>query len=471
MAGIGFELRRLGNRGDLTGAFASIGYGAVVAAGPWLLTIIALGMIGLISGAFISTNILASFRVTIVYAFAISLIVTAPTAIVCTRLLSDALYLRAPGDSTTILIGGLLGASISNAIVTALLYFVVFMLPMDLAFPAIVTTVLVSMLWIAITYCGATYDHVSIGIAFLLGIIFSLLGSLITAAHISTAPSMVWGYNLGLTITLFFLLGRIFKTYPFRVQTFSLMLRKIHAGTKRYWLIAMGAFLGALGLWIDKWIVWSSHFGQVTIEGLPHSPSYDSAMFIAYISIVPSLAAFVIYLETDFFEHYARYMNNTLGHATLAKIEEAGEQLRIATIRTINNIILLQVSLCAFLIVFAPPLIDLLDMRYSQIGIFRLGIAATVFHFIFLTCSAIILFLDLRQTYFTFQLIFLILSACLTSFFLTLGPTYLGYGYLVTCCICGTIAYIVMTTCLRRINYYIFVASIPKNRKAQGEAF
>jgi uncharacterized membrane protein len=471
MAGIGFELQRLGERGDLTGRITSFGYGAVVAAGPWLLTIVSLAIIGVVSSTFISANILASFRIIVVYAFANSLIVTAPTAIICARLLSDALYKKVPQASTTILICGLMVASISNGIIIAPIYFGVFALPLDLALPSVVSTILISMLWIAIIYCGATYDHIGIGVAFLLGVIFGLVGALVPAAQIGTAASMVWGYNLGLTATLFILLGRILRTFPFRVPKLAGAMIRFLSGANQYWIIAAGALIGALGLWIDKLIVWSSRFGQVTVEGLPHSPDYDGAMFIAYISIVPSLAAFVIYLETGFFENYVRYISNVLGHGTLARIEQSGERLGKETIRTINNIILLQVSLCAFLVVFAPVIIDLLGMRYSQIGILKFGIAATVFHFIFLACSAIILFLDLRTTYFTLQILFFTLNATMTIFSLMLGPAYLGYGYLVACCISGAIAYIVMTSSLRRIDYHTFVASIPKNRRGQNQAF
>lgn len=256
----------------------------------------------------------------------------------------------------------------------------------------------------------------------------------------------------------------------FRVPNLSGAVAQFLDGANKYWIIAAGAFIGALGLWIDKWIVWSSYFGQVTVDGLPHSPDYDGAMFIAYISIVPSLAAFVIYLETGFFDNYVRYISNVLGHSTLSRIEQSGERLGRETVRTINNIILLQVSLCAFFVIFAPHIIEILGMRYSQIGILKFGISSTVFHFIFLACSAIILFMDLRMTYFCLQFLFLILSASLTVFSLMLGPTYLGYGYLVACCISGTIAYVVMTSCLRRIDYQTFVASILKNRRGQNPA-
>lgn len=464
MAGIGFELQRLDARDNITGRIASLGYGAFVAAGPWLMTIIGLGLIGLISSGILDTVTIASFRAVIIYAFANSLIVSAPVAMVCARLLSDALYEKRPEYAMTILVGGLLLAGASTAAATAWLYTFVFSVPAEMALAGVVASVLVAFLWIAIMYCGAIYDHAGIGLAFLAGTLGSLVGALVMAAHAGTPASMVWGYAAGLAITLFGLLSRIIATFPFRVRRLRLALGGVLAGLGRYSVLALGAFVGALGIWIDKWIVWSSAYGEITAEGLPHSPIYDSAMFVAYLAIVPSLAFFLVHLETRFFENYVRYFSDLQGHATLAKIEKSGEKLGRETLATIHGVILMQFGLCAFMAVFAPLIVDALGMQFRQIGILRFGVAGTLFHFIFLACSSVVLFLDLRGTYLGLQALFLALNAVMTLLTVMLGVQYLGYGYLVACCISGVVAYMVMIAALKRIDFYTFVASIPRNR-------
>jgi uncharacterized membrane protein len=284
------------------------------------------------------------------------------------------------------------------------------------------------------------------------------------AFKVGTPAAMVWGYNAGLAVTLFGLLARIIATFPFRLDRFSAAVHAIYFGLKRYRMLALGGLAGAIGVWIDKWVVWSSSYGDTTLEGLPHSPIYDSAMFVAYLAIVPSLAFFVVHLETRFFENYVRYCSDLQQHATLAKIERSAERLGHETLATIRSVILLQLGLCGFVIVFVPMIVDVLGMQYRQTGILRFGVAGTLFHFVFLACSAVVLFLDLRRTYFALQALFLALSAVATAATVMLGAPYLGYGYLVACAISGIVAYSVMANVLKRLNFYTFVASIPKNR-------
>ena len=45
MAGIGFELRRLSQQQTLSALLGAFGHAAVIAAGPWLFTIISLATI------------------------------------------------------------------------------------------------------------------------------------------------------------------------------------------------------------------------------------------------------------------------------------------------------------------------------------------------------------------------------------------------------------------------------------------
>lgn len=51
-----------------------------------------------------------------------------------------------------------------------------------------------------------------------------------------------------------------------------------------------------------------------------HFP-YDSAMFFAYITIVPALALFLVRVETEFYTEYKAYFGGILAKDPLAKIE------------------------------------------------------------------------------------------------------------------------------------------------------
>ena len=78
MAGIGFQLRKLSREDTLSSVIAAVGHAAVIAAGPWLFTILSLAGITLTTERIAGLETLAAFRIVIIYVFAISLVLTAP---------------------------------------------------------------------------------------------------------------------------------------------------------------------------------------------------------------------------------------------------------------------------------------------------------------------------------------------------------------------------------------------------------
>jgi uncharacterized membrane protein len=52
--------------------------------------------------------------------------------------------------------------------------------------------------------------------------------------------------------------------------------------------------------------MWMAPQREALSIGLISFPDYESSMFLAYRSVVPSLAAFILSIETGFFEKYTR---------------------------------------------------------------------------------------------------------------------------------------------------------------------
>ena len=116
MAGIGFELRKLSQRQSISAIVGAFGHAAVIAAGPWLFTILSLASITLVTEQVAGLATLANFRAVIIYAFAVSLVLTAPVTMVATRLVADALWLRKPERVRQLLFGSY---SVAIALVSA----------------------------------------------------------------------------------------------------------------------------------------------------------------------------------------------------------------------------------------------------------------------------------------------------------------------------------------------------------------
>jgi uncharacterized membrane protein len=276
--------------------------------------------------------------------------------------------------------------------------------------------------------------------------------------------TMLWGFNIGLGATLFGLLARIIATFPFAVRDISTPARALARAAVGYWPIALGGLFGAIGAWVDKWIVWLSPYGTQIQNGLLHAPLYDSAMFVSYLVVIPAYAAFVVHLEVKFFRNYRLFYSSILEHATLAQIRAHGRRLRDETIASLSGITVPQLAVCALVAVSAPAVVDALDMQFRQVGTLRLGLIGAAFQFLFITCSSLTLYFDRRMVFLALQAVFLVLNATLTWALLPLGPTYLGLGFLAASTISALIAYLALVRTLYRLDYLTFIANNPAVR-------
>lgn len=460
MAGIGFQLRKLSRQDTLSSVVAAAGHAAVIAAGPWLFTILSLATITLTAERVTGLQTLATFRIVIIYAFAASLVLTAPITMIATRLVADALWLKQPERIPTLLLGafalalGLLGTGIAILIAC-------FQPPVATALVLAASTMLVGLIWVVLSFCGAVRDYRGVTLAFLYGLIISVAASITAAVMGYGATVITWGFLSGLCVTFFGLTWRVLATFPQPVTDPLAGLRAIVAGYDAYWRLALGALLGTLAVWIDKWIFWFSVEGERLGVGLYHAPLYDSAMFIASLGIIPALSAFVLRLETDFFERYQQYYATIASHGTYQQIDGARERMHVYTLDNLTLISVLQIGICAVMILTAPIVIGSLGLQFRQISILRYGALGAVFQFVFIACSAMLLFFDRRRMYLAMQVLLLALVAGLTLLSLRLGPEFYGVGYFLACLIGGFVAYLIADRTFANLNFLTFIGNNP----------
>lgn len=460
MAGIGFQLRKLSKADSLTSVVSSVGHASVIAAGPWLFTIFALATITMTSEPVAGLATLATFRVVIIYSFAASLVLTAPITIVATRRVADALWQKRPEEVRPLLFGALM-LSLPVVLVGGGILAAYFHLEPALAIALIATSSLVALIWVILSFCGAVRDYKGVTNSFLAGLILSLLATVTASLLGFGAAGMVWGFAAGLSITFFGMTHRVLATFPQSMTNPFSGAQAIIKGLSRYWHLALGALLGTTAVWIDKWLFWFSPAGESVDGGLVHAPLYDSAMFIASLVIIPSLAAFVMKLETEFFERYQKYYATIGSHGTLGQIEEARERLTRYTLDNLALITVAQVGICAILVLTAPLIIDALGLQFQQVAILRYGALGAVFQFIFIACTSMLLFFDRRKLYLGLQAMFLALNVSLTLLSIYLGENFYGVGYFAACLISAFVAYRLADITFENLNFLTFIGNNP----------
>ena len=468
MAGIGFALRALSRQETLSAVAKASGHAAVIAAGPWLFTIASLAAITAASERISGYDALATFRAVIIYAFATSLVLSAPVTIVATRLLADHLWRRQTDGIRPLLIASMAAAAVIVGI-GVLLLALYFHVPMNLAVALFATASIVAMIWIATAFCGAIRDYTGITLSFIAGLIIAVCGSTAASMLGLGAAGMVWGFAFGLTVTLLGLAFRVLATFPARStlgspQGLSRPLSgflTLFKGFPPYVYLAVGAFFGTAGVWVDKWVFWFSLEGQSVDGGLIHAPLYDSAMFIASLVIIPALAQFVIRLETDFFERYQNYYGTIQGHGTIDQIERARVDLQRNAFESLSLITVAHVAIAAVMVLAAPAIIESLNLQFRQIAILRYGALGSVFHFIFIAATSMVVFFDRRKWYCALQILFFVLNMTLTMLTIGGGEDYYGVGYFAAAVVSAAAALVVAESTLVRLNYLTFIGNNP----------
>jgi uncharacterized membrane protein len=465
MAGIGFQLRALSRQETLSSVVAAAGHAAVIAAGPWLFTILALASITMLTEEIAGRDTVATFRIVVIYAFAVSLVLTAPVTIIATRRVADALWLKRPQDVPPLLFGAFAWAMIAAGAGVAALC-LMFKPPAPIAIALAAMSLLVALIWVALCFCGAVRDYRGVTVSFLVGLVVALIGSVAAATADYGSTGMAAGFMLGLALTFLGLTVRILRTFPQPVTSPLGGFLELWYGAGLYWHLAAGALLGTAGVWVDKWVFWGSSVGERVPAGFIHAPLYDSAMFLSSLVIIPSLAAFVTKLETDFFDRYQHYFATIRSHGTIGMIEAARVRLAQYTLDNLSLITVSQAGICAVLILGAPAIVEVLNLQFRQIAILRYGALGAVFQFVFLAATSILLFFDRRRLYLGLQLLFFTLNLVLTLATIAISEDYYGVGYFLACLLSSFAALVLADRTFTNLNFLTFIGNNPTIRQS-----
>jgi polysaccharide biosynthesis protein PelG len=456
MAGIGFALRRLAQRGSLSAVVQGYGHAAFVTAGPWLFTVLCIGALQMVSRDVLARADVARFVVIGIYDFSFSLVLSGPIVLVLTRHLADSLFVEEPEKAPGMLAGGLVLLWTVQMIVG--LPFAVFVL--DLSIPErilfLASFLLIGGIWLACVFLSVLKSFEAISFAFALGMLIAFLAGAYLLDPFGAAGALT-GFTLGLLVILYALLGRILAEFPYpAVEPFAFL-----RAFPRYWELACAGFLYNAAIWVDKWIMWLSPGGIEVAKGLRVHPAYDGSMFLAYLTILPALVLFLVSVETRFFERYVAFYRDVQNHATLRQIQADHRAILAVLAGGFRNLAVTQGVICYLAVLVAPGLIGLAKGGLELVPVFRFGVLGALFHTLLLFTLVLISYFDLRRLLLWTTLLFFVLNAGLTVAFVPFGPAFAGYGYFIASLVSLVAAYGALAWCLKRLPYLTFIANNP----------
>ncbi|MBL8896161.1 MAG: exopolysaccharide Pel transporter PelG [Planctomycetes bacterium] len=451
MAGIGFELRRLVEGDSVLQKIKGYAAAGMISSGPWIMTIVTLAVLSVFGPELIGQSDYELFRSIITYAFAYSLIVVGVAQMAVTRRVADDLYshrydrILPTFTSTCTALGAL-------QIVIGSFFCWVAGLPIALAIVSVSLYVVISLTWIALIWLSAVKDFAQILRSYLMGALVSLTGTLFAATSIDLVGLLAM-YTAGQALTLAMMVFQIG--------------RELHHGDQRDWsawrclvryknLVVVGLLSNA-ALWIDKVVFWVVD-GSGPNRFFRFHPLYDTACFLAYLTVIPALAVNLVRVETNFYERYRAYFGGIIGGMPYKVIlERKGQMLRML-FEGVQGLLRTQGAITFLAIVFAPWILKPLDVPDVTTMIFRAACLASLFHVLLLIVLLIQMYFDFQREAALTTLVFFLTNFAGALWSVEAGVWSYGIGYALSSLVTLLVGYGLLKRGLDQLEYLTFTS-------------
>jgi len=452
MAGIGFTLRRMLSDEGFSGPLQAFAYATVISSGPWLTSSVTLALLGVWSALGVESHDSQVFLALVSYAFTFSLVGVGALQMAASRYLADRLYLKETdvfAPAFTELLGILL--TVQLVVACGFLSFV----PLGFLIKGVAIALYLALngTWLAMVFLSAANDYRAITLAFAGGWAMSfLLGWY--GSHHGGLEAQLLGFTAGVVLTFFILLGRMDREFGLPVGRAIGMW----ASFKQHWALAFTGFAYNLATWVDKLLFWYHPGVSVPVAGaLRIAPVYDNAMFLAYLTIIPSLALFLLKVETDFYDQYRRYFATIAARASLSALLSVKDDMVRVLKSSAGLLVKVQGAITFALVALAPEVASVLKLSWLSIFVFRTGVFGAFLHVLHLIVLILLLYFDFRREAAILAGTYLAANLAFSGLSLLVGLPAFAFGYTVANAFTLLIGFWLLDHRLGELEYHVFM--------------
>lgn len=455
MAGIGFELRKILKADRLLSLTKVYGYSAILSSGPWVISILAIVLVGFINIANMGeVSDAFRFQVVITYAIALasSLIITGILQLPFTRYVADLIFNKREDEILPSYFGAIFMAWALGLPTVVPFYLWVFQEQSVIFLIGVVSTFLILCgVWISSILAASLKYYHGVVWAYFVSYALIVLFSYYFGESIELLIYIFFGGNAILFVILMTL---IIKSYN------SSIFMKIHffLAPNFYWTLGIAGLTYNLGAWVDKFIFWyHPATGHTVIGKLNASIVYDMPIFLAYLSILPGMAIFFYRLESDFAEKYDLYYDAVRSGGTLGMIKKYRNDMVDVIRHAIHEILMIQGILDIILFLTAPTVFELLNIPLLYLGLLYILTIGAMLQIAFMSVLAILYYLDRKKVAMWLCISFFVSNATLTLISINMGPAMFGYGYTGALLLVLMASLVVLRNEMNRLDYETFM--------------
>lgn len=455
MAGIGFELRKMLRKNTLVSLVQAYAYAGVIGSGPWVFSIVGILLIGIFSASVVvPASLVTQFQTSVTYLVAGSLILTGLVQLAFTRFVSDRLFEKRRDLILPNLHGLMLVVTLAAGVLGTLALFV--LLPnLGLLYRMLMLAgfTLMCDVWVlTILLSGMKRYKAIVGL-------FALAYVLIVVSALLMRPwgleGLLGGFVLGnyvLLAGMWILVVREFNPKG-RLIAFDFGQRKLLYPS----LMAIG-FLYNFGVWADKFMFW--YFpptSQPIVGALRASLIYDLPVFLAYLSIIPGMAVFLVRIETDFVEYYDKFYDAVRSGGSLEYIETMRDEMVYSIKQGLAEIGKIQALAVLITFVAGPALLGWLGISRLYLPLLHVQVIGAGLQVGLMAILNVFFYLDQRRIVLFLCLEFVLLNILLTAFTMVAGAALYGYGFTLATLITLCTGLVLLSRQLSRLEYETFM--------------
>lgn len=454
MAGIGFELRRILKRESFLNLVEAYGLAGIISSGPWVLSVLGVMLIGIISFSLaVGGREIVQFLVSVTYLMAISLTLSGLFQHVFTRWVADRLYHR----QNHLILPNLMGV----IWVSTLLSLALGLLGMWWVLPGtsvsyrllmLANFVVLCNLWPVTIFLSSMKSYRRIVVVFVLGYATAIVGAIALAGF--GLEGLLAGLLLGHSLLFFSFFYTIIRQYPGKeLIRFDFTRRRQIFPT----LILTGLLFNA-AVWTDKVIFWfHPDTSEPIIGALRASVIYDLPIFLAYLSIIPGMAVFLVRMETDFSEAYDRFYNAVREGDTLARINDFRDDMVVVARNGIYEIFKVQGLTVILLFLWGKQLLSAIGISTLYLPLFYIDLVAVSIQLLLLAIQNVLFYLDARGINVTLCVTFFLGNLVFTLATIEMGAVFYGYGFAAATLVSALAGLALLSRKFDRLEYETFM--------------
>ncbi len=456
MAGIGFELRRLSRSKSYLGLLRAYLYAGVIGSGPWVLSILAILILGVMSlGVVLPASKITDFETSVTWLIALSLIYSGGTQLLYTRYVADRLF---EGQSARVL-PNLLGILVITGLPLLLVSVPLALWLLPDSSPAyrmlmIVSLNLLNTVWVLTVLLSGLKQYRSLLVLYFLGYGGSVaLGFALGKAGLGM-EGLLLGFACGQAVIITGSLALVWREYP---PSGLIEFDFLRAGRVHLWLLPIGLLFNA-GIWADKFLFWlSSGTGQRVIGDLHASAVYDTPIFLAYFTLIPGMAVFLLRMEVDFVRAYDRYYSAVREGGALSAIRAYREEMVLTAREGIYDIIKIQGFTLLVLSALGPSLLAFFRIPTLYFPLLAIDSVGVGLQLLVMAGLNILFYLDRLRIAAAVSATMLLANLAFSYLSLMLGPFFYGYGFVLAMLLTSLFVLTVTDGALHKLNYTTFM--------------